>query len=288
MTGPDDPTDPRPPGARVADGHAGDLLSAHLDGELDADADAWVVAHLAVCDACRSTAERVAAVRSWVRSLPVVDATPVVEGVLARHRALIRAGAGFVGVAAIVLGALALTSTLIRPDVVPEVDALVAAHESQVAAGDGAVWSTTGIDAMTGARRVESVERPYAAPPAMIGNRARLSRHVVYDGHDLALVVYGDGTTTVSVFQQPGRLQWSGLPAGTVERIGEHDVWVDDSRHDVVMVAELGHLVVTVVSDDRAAATTVLDGLDAEPRQGIGEHLHDACIRFTEVFSAEL
>ena len=36
-----------------ADGHAGDLVSARLDGELDATTAAWVDAHLAACEPCQ-------------------------------------------------------------------------------------------------------------------------------------------------------------------------------------------------------------------------------------------
>ncbi len=280
---------PTPP-----DGHAGDLVSAHLDGELDPETDAWVREHLAVCDRCRALADEAAVARSWVRALPVVDASPMVEGLLARHRTLIRVGVAFVGVAAVVLGSLALTSAVIRPQVVPEVDALVAAHVAATAAATGAStasgsdpWRMASLHGMEGAHRVDAVSRPYSAPPAMIGNRARLSRRLVYDGRDLTLVVYSDGTRTVSVFQQPGRLDWSGLPPGHLEQVGSRTVWDRPGDSPTVMVTEVGHLVVTVIAPDRNEAITVVDGLAATHRGSVWDHVHDACSRFTEVFAID-
>ena len=281
-------------GDRPADGHAGDLVSAFLDGELDAETEAWVRAHLETCERCRATADETAVARSWVRALPVVDSTPVVEGLLARHRTLIRVGSAFVGLAAIVLGSLALTAAVIRPPVVPQVDALVAAHvvatSEAAASGDDTgsdPWPMAGLRAMDGAHRVDSVGHPYSAPAAMIGNRARLSRRLMYDGHDLTMVVYSDGTRSVSVFQQPGRLDWSGLPAGRVEQVGARAVWERPGDSPTVMVTEMGHLVVTVVAPDRAAALTVIDGLGETRRGSVWDHVHDACSRFTDVFAIE-
>ncbi len=276
-----------------ADGHAGDLVSAHLDGELDAETEAWVRTHLEACDRCRAMAQEAATARSWVRALPVVDSTPVVEGLLARHRTLIRVGAAFVGLAAVVLGSLALTSAVIRPDVVPEIDDLVAAHvaATSAAASDTTAgadpWRMANLHGMERAHRVDSVGRPYSAPPAMIGNRARLSRRVVYDGRDLTLVVYSDGATSVSVFQQPGRLDWSGLPSGTVEQVGTRTVWDRPGTSPTVMVTELGHLVVTVIAPDRNSALTVIDGLAETRRGSVWDHIHDACSRFTDVFAID-
>jgi anti-sigma factor RsiW len=47
------------------------LLSAHVDGELDAVTERNVASHLATCPACAAEAEATAAVRSLLRSMPV-------------------------------------------------------------------------------------------------------------------------------------------------------------------------------------------------------------------------
>ncbi|MGK2930931.1 MAG: zf-HC2 domain-containing protein [Acidimicrobiales bacterium] len=268
------------------DGHVGDLVSARLDGELRPETAAWVDSHLRECAACRDLAQATEAARAWVRSLPEVDGSVVVERFLARHRTAVRAGAAFVGVAAGVLGALALSAAVLRTDLVPEVDALVAAHLSSDVGATGG-----DLEAMEGIRHVRSLGRPYSAPAAVIGNRVSLSRRSMLDGDDLAVVIYGDGDVFVSVFQQPGRIEWSALPAGTTQRVGRRLVWVPaEVPHErgggpVVMVSEVGGVVVTVVGDDLAGATTVMDGLPESSRGSAWDRVHDACVRFTEVFA---
>jgi len=254
----------------VTDRHPDDLLSAHVDGELDADAERWVLDHLASCAPCREAEAELRAARSLLRSLPTVDAAPVIEGFLARHRSTIRLGAGFVGAAAIGLAALGLNAAVHREAVVPEVDELVAAHVG------GA------HDDMDDVER--ELDAPYEAPPGLIGSAVALSRQEVYDGADLAAAVYRDGDTVVSVYQQPGRLEWSGLPGGGVEDVAGRPVWFRPGT-PVVAVAEKGDLVVTVVSEDRAAVLTAVGGLPEWERRSAWDRVHDACQRLTRVFA---
>jgi anti-sigma factor RsiW len=53
--------------------HAGDALSALLDGMLGPDEAAAVHAHLAGCDLCRAELRAVSEARAWVRALPPVE-----------------------------------------------------------------------------------------------------------------------------------------------------------------------------------------------------------------------
>jgi len=250
--------------------HPDDLLSAHLDGELDPEAAREVEAHLAGCRGCREARDALVEARSLLRGLPAEDASPVIDGFLARHRQAIRAGGGFVAAAALVLLALGLSAATHREAVVPDVAALVAAHE---AADPEAVGDV----------RREHVA-PYAAPPGLIGSRVSLSRMAAYDGTDVGAVVYRDGPMAVTVYQEPGRLDWSRLPAGEVERIAGEPVWFGPGE-PVVAVAQKGDLVVTVVSDDRAGALTAVGGLPEWRRAAAWDRLHDACQRLTEVFA---
>ena len=262
------------PSGRHDDRHADELLSAHLDGELDPATDAWVESHLATCGTCRDAARALAETRSLVRSLPPVEARGVVERFLARHRRVIRTGAGFVGVTAVMLGALALTAAVQQPEVVPDIDALTAAH---MRAAHGQLDGMHAVDAAGGG---------YAAPPGLIGNRVRLSRHAIYDGSDITAVLYRDAgvSVSVSVFEQPGSLDWDRLPAGHREQLADHLVWWAGADPPVA-VTELGDLVVTVVSGDRSAVLTALAGLPERHRSSRWDRLHDACQRFTEVFT---
>lgn len=269
------------------DGHVGDLVSAHLDDELDPDVGAWVRAHLATCPACRDLAARTAAARSWVRTLPPVDGTKVVERLLARHRTIIRAAAAFVGAAAVLLGALALSAAVIRPEVVPDIDQLVAAHQRGAAAGRADAMTDLGDIEAEAVTRVGSA---YTAPAGMVDDRTRLDRRGMLDGDDLAVVVYGDGETTVSVFQQPGRLDWDGLPRGRTELVGPRTAWrpAGDGPGDggsAVLVAQVGDVVVTVVADDPDSGRLVLDGLPDTERRSTWDRVHDSCARLTQTFA---
>ena len=280
-----------------SDDHVGDLVSAHLDGELDADTASRVSAHLARCEECRGVAADTAQARAWLRSLPAEDATPVVEHLLARHRYAIRAGASFVGLAMVVVGALALSAAVIRTDVVPDVDAMVTAHQAASAATDargGGVGPLAQLDGLAAAKLVRSVGTPYSAPTEMHGNPSMLRRSAVYDGEDLTLVRYDNGEATVSVFQQPGRLDWSALPAGYVVGEGARKAWMPAQRRlrgagrgplPTVMVSEVGHVVVTVVSEDPQAVAAVVEGLPDSHRDSGWDRVHDACSRFTAVFT---
>lgn len=286
--------------APPADGHAGDLVSAHLDGELDAAAVTWVDDHLAVCPACRRQADDAASARAWVRSLPAVDSSPVVGPFLARRRTAVRVGSAFVAASTVVLAVVALSAAVLRTDVVPDVEGAIATHVSvggvvgdeKPVAGRPVATSAAGagvLDVITEpglATRVSSVGGPYQSPPALIGNRVSLSRQAIYDGDDLAVVVYGDGDTAVSIFEQPGRLRWDSLPEGRVTSMGSRRVWHGErAEGPEVMVTQAGDLVIMVVSEDEGAARTAVDGLPDGDRGSAWHHVHDACSRFAEVFA---
>lgn len=257
---------------RPEDGHAGDLISALLDGELDAETTAWVEGHLEECEDCGRASDEAATARAWLAGLPTVDATPVVEQAIARRRRAVGTGLAFVGMALFGLGVLAMTASVIHPEVVPDVAARVAAHE-----GD------RGHEA-DGMEPVDVAGSHYASPVSLVGAGATLERERVYDAPDLTTVVYDDGQGAVNVSQQPGRLAWDELPDGEMDRVAGRRVWTR-SGPPVVIVTELGHLVVTVVSDDPASARAVLEGLPARERDSTLERVHDSCQRLTEIFA---
>lgn len=264
MTGSDVP--------RPEDGHAGDLVSARLDGELDAETTAWVEDHLEVCGDCRRAADEAAAARAWLAGLPAVDATPVVERVIARRRRAVGTGLAFVGVALFGLGVLAMTASVIHPEVVPDVSARVAAHERD-----------RGHEA-DGMEPVDDAGSHYASPVSLVGAGTTLEREVVYNTRDLTTVVYDDGQGAVDVSQQPGRLDWDELPDGEMDRVAGRRVWTRPGP-PVVIVTEVGHLVVTVVSDDPASARAVVESLPAPVRSSTLERVHDSCQRLMEIFA---
>jgi anti-sigma factor RsiW len=56
--------------------HPGDLLSAYLDGEVTRTEAEAVAAHLAACAPCRDEIDDLAAARTALRALPLVDPPP--------------------------------------------------------------------------------------------------------------------------------------------------------------------------------------------------------------------
>lgn len=101
--------------------HLGELLSAHLDGELSLSEARLVAGHLEVCGACRSEFDDLAAARAAVRTLPAVE---LPESVVAsippteRRRAR-RPAPQWAAVAAAVL-ALAIGSATLLDETPPE------------------------------------------------------------------------------------------------------------------------------------------------------------------------
>ncbi len=265
MTGRDEPSVP-------ADGHAGDLVSARLDGELDAATAAWVDEHLDACDPCREVAGAVHVAREWMRSAPPVDSSPVVDDVIARRRRMVGNGLVFVGLALFVLGLLAVTASVSHPRVVPDVDGFVNAHQRASHADSD------------GMRPVDEVAAPYATPVVLGVATAPLQRRAVYDGSDLTVAVYEGAGATVSVFQQPGRLDWDELPAGDETLIDDRRAW-SRSGSPVVAVTEVGDLVVTVVAEDLAHVERTVVELGEPTRTSTLARVHDSCQRLLEVFA---
>lgn len=68
--------------------HPGDLLSALLDGELDAADRRRAGIHLAECEPCRLELARVESARTALRGLPVLEAPPGLIPRLGRRRFL--------------------------------------------------------------------------------------------------------------------------------------------------------------------------------------------------------
>lgn len=267
MTDPDEPQIP-------ADGHAGDLVSARLDGELDAATAAWVDRHLASCEACADVAGAVRVAREWMRSAPAVDASPVVSSVIARRRRAIGNGLVFVGLALSVLGLLAITSSVTHPRVVPDVDEFVAAHERSSHDESGEM------------RAVDDVPSIYATPIVLGATPTPLERRAVYDGADLTVAVYEDDADRVTVYQQPGRLDWDALPPGERTEVAGRPAWYRPGRPTVV-VAEVGDLTVTLVADHLEQVERAVSELGAPTRTSTFDRVHDSCQRLLEVFALD-
>lgn len=264
-------TDPRLPD------HPGDRLSAFVDDELAVAERAAVADHLEDCETCRDEVAAALAVKQRVLDLPPVAGDGAIGRFVARHRAALRAATAFVLASSTLVLALGVTASVVRPTVLPAVDPLLAAHE--------ATPETMGM------APTDEVDDAYVAPPALIGNRANLSRRAAYAADGVAVVVYGaddraDVPGRVTVSQQHGRVAWDELPAGERLDVGGRRVWSRPGT-PTVLVTELGDLVVTVVADDRASALTAVTGLPEVRRRSAFDRLHDSCQRLTRVFALD-
>ena len=103
-----DPLEPTGPGGE----HPGDLLSAHLDGELTPDEAARVEHHVASCADCRTELEELAGARCVLRSLPPVAApTGLVTGIVRARQRASRRGVALALVAASLAVVVGLAAT---------------------------------------------------------------------------------------------------------------------------------------------------------------------------------
>ncbi len=100
--------------------HLGELLSAHLDGELSLGEARLVAGHLEVCGACRAEFDDLAAARAAVRTLPALELPEaVVAAVPPTERRQSRPAPQWAAIAAAVL-ALAIGSATLLGEAPPE------------------------------------------------------------------------------------------------------------------------------------------------------------------------
>ena len=110
-------------------GHAGDLLSALLDGELDAVEAARVRDHLRDCAGCRAECDAVGGARTWMRALPPVEPPfGLYERMLSPARRWARAGVAALAVGAAASVAVVTMSVPRERPVAPPVGRFVDAH----------------------------------------------------------------------------------------------------------------------------------------------------------------
>ncbi len=210
-----------------------DELSAYLDGELDDAERAELDTRLAGDPALAAELSSVAAVRSALRGLPEVDPPPgaleeVVAAVRAtetlsrpRRRARRLVGAG--AMATVVAFAVAMIA--VEPavaDATPDVDLALDMHEAIEERAGSADAGATGAE-------LSSV-------------------HLVGRGELIHRAARPEGGTLVSMFSQPGSVEWSRMPDGDKVEVGGQDAWTTVRDDDHVLVIERDGIVVTLVS----------------------------------------
>jgi anti-sigma factor RsiW len=120
--------------------HAGDALSALLDGELSAADEADVRGHLAGCEQCRAELATTERMRTLVRELPELELPSIVverARWVGRARRPSRLAAAAAAVAAVAASALFVVAGAGREaPVSPEMGRLVEVHATSGANGD--------------------------------------------------------------------------------------------------------------------------------------------------------
>jgi anti-sigma factor RsiW len=246
------------------------LLDAYLDDELDPAERSAVDDLLRRSAEARDELDAIARVRAAVRGLPAVE--PPTPLTLRQHRSRRRpvrsfAMASLAAAAAVVI--LAATFTPVAETLAPPLDRFVERHEAMASepSSGGFVPMPLGETA--------SMPRPAGFEP--------MALYAASDAHQLVL---SDGDAMVSVFEQPGRVDWASLPAGgEMMMMGDDQAWHGTGDTGEVVVVERDGHVLTVVSGEPAdAVMTVADEMPASHRRSLADRVGDAMRELARTF----
>lgn len=151
-----------------------------------------------------------------------------------------RLGTAVAAVAAVWLLVLSIGFQVGELPVVPDVDQFAAQHASAEAPMDG-------FEPMD----PDEMKDPMILPD--IGGD--MERQAVLRRGEVTQVRYSDGVHALSVFHQPGDVDWDGMPdMGSVSMVDDTMVWQGELGGSDVLVAQRGDVVVTIVADDDMGA----------------------------------
>lgn len=247
--------------------HPDDLLSAVARGEDGAGVDD-AARHIAGCVRCAELVEDERAVRGLLGELPPIDPPErfFTDLIRRRHRQAIAV------VAAGVLAALGAWALVVGDDsgvtgeVVPDVAMLQGRHLASSAAVPSDFEPMADDHAMPA---------PYREPSTLAGTFGLVERFHGRDG--VIQVVYSDGTTEISLFEQAGTLREDDLP-GDMEPVDLGDGgWELAARPVRVVVVRRGDLVYTLVGAvDRSVIEAAVDDLPPERPMAIAHRITTA------------
>jgi hypothetical protein len=173
-----------------------------------------------------------------------------------RRRSVVLAAVVSVAAAAVLVVGLAPASKQLDPPV----EAFLARHEKMAAmpAEESLATVDGGFDPMP-ADHLDTMPAPYAAPPEMAGyERMGAFEHESGAVH----VMYSDGTHAMSVYEQPGRIDWNGLPEGGERMtVDGQQAWAMAADGEAMMVVERGPVVYTVVGQGTPEAMSKMAGV---------------------------
>lgn len=260
--------------------HAGDLLSALLDGELTPEEATAVRTHVESCDACAEELEAVRDARRMLRELPAVDppatfvddllaAGAADDGVVTlasrrrRNRLPLLAGVAAAAAAAVAVVVVAPWSS--SDSTGSDLEVALEQHDSTFEALDDEGVIDRGPDRLTGdqpappttahVRPLDELDDDFEVPDQLDGYEVVQA----YDDADGVHVVYRKGTYGLSVFMRKGEVDLDRLPTGgtRIDVVG-HRAWRwDDIADGRLLVIDGDDIVITIASDEPGDA--VLD-----------------------------
>jgi anti-sigma factor RsiW len=253
-------------------GHLGDRVSAWLDDELDADERALADEHLVGCVQCRAVLNAEENVRTWVRSLPMIDAADGFYDSVLRagprdrraDRRRVRFGvANLVASAAVWVLVLGVGQLSARSTVEPTVGSFVTAHQSSVVGGSSVASAQT-------KQRASNSDLPSATE--------RFQLVAFADDGPTTQAVYSDGTDVVSVFRQVGVLDRSAVdPDARPVKVGATDGLVLDRGQVEVLLFERGDYVYAVVAPPSSGVIDeIAVALPGSPSPSLMDRARDA------------
>lgn len=266
------------------DEHLGWRISALLDGELGVTEEILAREHLERCERCEQEFVEVMTARTFVRQLGEVEPPQGFLDKLAsgdRSRLGPRAGlVALVGLAAAWILFLAIGVNVTLPDVSPPVDEFAAQHVALAAEDRSALPERSDGFERIAQADLDDLDAPYVAPASLgDGGAPPLARLAGYDAEGALQILYSDGETDVSVFQQEGSLDWGALPeTGERRQVDRSEAWVGTvhaaggGTEPAVVVVDKGNVVYTVVTDASLdAALTVAGELPDPPAYSFGQ-----------------
>lgn len=261
--------------------HAGDSLSALLDGELGNHEAAAVREHVASCDACANELDDVRQARRMLRELPAVEPPAGwLDHVLAdspgavvrlqprRRRAFAASG---LSIAAALLVMVLVAPTIGPAAHEPGVALAVERHASTVAALGGVFHTNASRNTPTDPappttavhRSVADLPPGFDAPALVAGYRLIEAYRTDEGGVHL---LYRKGQYGLSIFERRGGVDWSKLPSGGRRiSVAGRDAWRwnEEPADGRLLVMDDDDITLTIVGDE--AGDAVLEVARALP-----------------------
>ncbi len=240
-----------------------ELLSAYLDAELSHDERAIVDASLSADATLRAELDQLRATRALLRGLPdVAPKKALTELVVSpaapqRRPRSSKLAMAVAGVAAVWLVVLTIGVSIGSLPVVPDVDQLAVQHAG----------AATNMDfvPMTADQMADD---PAVMPDIGDG----MNQAAIFQADDVVQVLYSDGSHDVSVFHQPGTLDWDALPEdGETVMMDDGPVWMGSTNDVEVLVTQRGDLVVTVVADADMGPKAAMSTSEMIPEVDMGK-----------------